>query len=90
MPPIVLNFGENMIVDVINVATDGDANFFYVKLYDPLPREIDLYYECWVGRQTLKPWIDTVDILTQEEEKGIPFIKGPNFEAFKEGQLKSL
>jgi hypothetical protein len=80
MPPIVLNFGENMIVDVINVATDGDANFFYVKLYDPLPREIDLYYECWVGRQTLKPWIDTVDILTQEEEKGIPFIKGPNFE----------
>ena len=80
LPPIVLNFGENMIVDVINVATDGDSNFFYVKLYEPLPRDLDLYYECWIGRQTLKPWIDNVQILREEESKGIPFINGPNFE----------
>ena len=80
LPPIVLNFGENMIVDVINVATDGDANFFYVKLYEPLPRELDLYFECWVGRQTLKPWIDNIQVLREEDAKGIPFINGPNFE----------
>jgi hypothetical protein len=57
-PPIVLNFGENKIVDVVNVASDGNSTHFYVKLYEELPADLDLYYECWVGSQILKPWIE--------------------------------
>ena len=79
-PPIVLNFGENKIVDVVNVASDGNSTHFYVKLYEELPADLDLYYECWVGSQILKPWIDNVLILREDEVKKIPFVKGPNFE----------
>lgn len=81
LPPIVLNFGENMIVDVINVASDGDNTYFYVKLYDELPDDIDLYYECWVGLQILKPYIESVKVLREDEVEKIPYIKGANFEA---------
>lgn len=80
LPPIILNFGENLIVDVINVTSDGDDTYFYVKLYDPLPSEIDLYYECWLGSQILKPWIDNIVVRSQEPMNMIPYIKGPNFE----------
>jgi len=79
-PPIVLNFGENKIVDVVNVASDGSSTHFYVKLYEELPADLDLYYECWVGSQILKPWIDNVLIIREDEVKQTPFIKGPNFE----------
>lgn len=80
LPPIILNFGENLIVDVVNIASDGDNTYFYVKLYDPLPNDVDLYYECWLGSQTLKPWIDMVDVRYTDEMEKIPYIKGPNFE----------
>lgn len=80
LPPIIINFGENLIVDVINVTSDGDDTYFYVKLYDVLPPEIDLYYECWLGSQILKPWIDNVVVRSQEAIDKIPYIKGPNFE----------
>ena len=81
LPPIVLNFGENMIFDVINVASDGDNTYFYVKLYDELPDDLDLYYECWVGLQILKPYIESVKVLREDEIEKIPYIKGANFEA---------
>jgi hypothetical protein len=81
LPPIVLNFGENMIVDVINVTSDGDNTYFFVKLYDELPQDIDLYYECWVGLQILKPLIESVKVLREDEVEVIPYIKGANFEA---------
>jgi len=80
LPPIILNFGENLIVDVINVTSDGDDTYFYVKLYDVLPPEIDLYYECWLGSQILKPWIDNLVVRSQQAMDMIPYIKGPNFE----------
>ena len=80
LPPIVLNFGENLIVDIINVTSDGDNTHFYVKLYDPLPSDVDLYYECWLASQTLKPWIDVVSVRFEDEVEKIPYIKGPNFE----------
>lgn len=80
LPPIILNFGENLIVDIINVTSDGDDTYFYVKLYDSLPSEIDLYYECWLGSQILKPWIDNIVVRSQEPMDMIPYIKGPNFE----------
>lgn len=80
LPPIVINFGENLIVDVINITSDGDDTYFYAKLYEPLPADVDIYYECWLGSQILKPWIENVSIRREEGEGKIPYISGPNFE----------
>ena len=32
--PIILNFGENNIVDIVNVTSDGNNNYFYAKLLE--------------------------------------------------------
>lgn len=80
LPPIVLNFGENKLVDVINVTSDGDPLSFYVKLFEPLPPDLDLFFTCWVSIKIMKPYIDTVNILPETFEPEVPSIQGPNFE----------
>jgi hypothetical protein len=80
LPPIVLNFGENKLVDVINVTSDGDPFSFYVKLYEPLSPDLDIFFTCWVSIRTMKPYIDTVNLVPEQFESEVPFIQGPNFE----------
>ena len=80
VPPIVLNFGENKLIDVINVTSDGDPTAFYVKLYNPLPIDLDLFFTCWVSIKLMKPYIDTVSLLEEQFEPEVPYIAGPNFE----------
>lgn len=80
LPPIVLNFGENKVLDVINVTSDGNPTSFFVKLFEPLPVDLDVYYVCWAGVRVMKPYIDTVQLLEDSQEQPIPYISGPNFE----------
>lgn len=80
LPPIVLNFGENKILDVINVTSDGNPTSFFVKLFEPLPVDLDVYYVCWAGVRVMKPYIDTVQLLEESQEQPTPYISGPNFE----------
>ena len=81
LPPIVLNFGENQIVDVINVTSDGSRTSFFVKLFDPLPTDIELYYEFWVASQIIKPYIDLISVEQREVPQFVEEIAGPNFDA---------
>ena len=78
--PIILNFGENNIVDISNVASDGSPTYFYAKLLEPLPNDVDLYYQCWVSSQIMKPYIDNVQVEVEYEQITPRFIQGPNFE----------
>jgi hypothetical protein len=78
--PIILNFGENNIVDIVNVTSDGNNSYFYAKLLEPLPTDVDLYYQCWVSSQIMKPYIDNVQVEVEYEALTPKFIKGPNFE----------
>jgi hypothetical protein len=78
--PIVLNFGENNIVDVINVTSDGNPTQFYVRLSEPLFSDIDLYYQCWLSSQIMKPYIDSIQVEKEFESLQPRFIKGPNYE----------
>lgn len=80
LPPLVLNFGENKIADVVNITSDGDPFSFYVKLYEPLSPDLDLFFTCWVSIKLMKPYIDTVNILPEQFEPEVGFIQGPNFE----------
>jgi hypothetical protein len=79
-PPIILNFGDNKIVDILNVTSTGDPTFFYAKLTEPLPREYDKYFNCWLAVRLMRPYVDTV-FLTAEQEVFQPTpLSGPNFE----------
>ena len=78
--PIVLNFGENNLVDIINVTSDGNTNYFYAKLLEPLPTDVDLYYQCWLSSQIMKPYIDNVKFIKDYEITDQKYIKGPNYE----------
>jgi hypothetical protein len=80
VPPIVLNFGENKLVDVINVTSNGDPTSFFVKLYNPLPQDIQTYFVCWVSIRLMKPYIDSIQILEDAQQEDIQYISGPNFE----------
>lgn len=83
LPPLVLNFGENKILDVVNIASDGSQTYFYAKLMFPLPDDIDLRYECWLAIQLLKPFIDQIDIVETREIVINPenVLRGPNYNA---------
>jgi len=87
--PIVLNFGQNNLVDIINVTSDGDTNYFYVKLAEPLPGDVDLYYQCWLSSQIMKPYIDNIQDEREFEQLQPRFIKGPNFEVEYEKFISS-
>jgi hypothetical protein len=80
LPNVILNFGENKVVDVLNLISDGSKFSFFVKLYEGLPTDLDLYFQCWVQEQLLKPFIDTVQHIPEEITTQLPSLKGPNFE----------
>lgn len=80
IPPIILNFGENQIASVINLTSDGSTTNFFVKLYDPLPNTIDVFYECWVASEILKPYIELVSVEQPEPTQNLIKIAGPNFD----------
>lgn len=80
LPPVIVNFGENKIVDVINVTSDGDSSYVYVKLYEELPADLDVYFQCWISTQVMKPWVDTVAVIAEEVKQDTEYISGPNFE----------
>lgn len=81
LPKVVVNFGENKLIDVINVTSDGSTDSFYVKLFEPLPSDLDLYFEGWLGTEIIQPYIDTIQVLPEEEDRQFQGIRGPNFEA---------
>ena len=80
IPPIILNFGQNKIYDVINVTSIGETTSFYVKLYEPLPDDIDIYFKCWIAVRVMRPYIDTVNLVQEQEINEPSYISGPNFE----------
>ncbi len=87
--PVLLNFGQNNLADIINVTSDGDSNYFYVKLAEPLPSDVDLYYQCWLSSQIMKPYIDNLQVEREFEQLQPRFIKGPNFEVEYEKFISS-
>ena len=81
LPTVVLNFGQNRLLDVINVTSDGSLNYFYAKLIKPLPTFLDLRSECWLETQILKPYIDSLEILDSNAvvKTNVNQLRGPNY-----------
>jgi len=80
MMPVILNFGQNNIVHVINITSDGDPNYFYARLNDALPLDVDVFFQCWLGSQIMKPYIDNVTVIRDDIDDMPDYISGPNFD----------
>jgi len=80
LPSFVLNFGENKIQNIINATSDGSAVSFYVKLYEPLAADLDIFFECWVAEELMRPYIETVNYIAEEVDIQLNQLKGANFE----------
>jgi hypothetical protein len=80
IPSYVLNFGENKISNIINVTSDGSDHSLYVKLYEPLPADLDIFFECWIDEEFMRPYIDTVTYVGEEVDVPLNQLRGANFE----------
>lgn len=72
-----LNFGQNKIVPIANIASDGTATTLFIKLFDPLPEDIQDQTLLWITRELLPPYIDSVQIDYAFENININTIRGP-------------
>jgi len=77
-----LNFGNNNQLIAINVAytEDADGSYLIVKLYEPLPANIDVKDQLWIVHKVADPVIYNVDtqvesVVLQTQNK----LRGPNF-----------
>lgn len=77
----LLNFGNNKLVNCVNIALDINANPYniLIKLYKPLPNEFDLKSSFWVVEELADPIVYEVSILPEIVKKPIPFLKSANF-----------
>jgi hypothetical protein len=73
----VLNFGQNKIIPIANLASDGTATTLYVKLFDELPSDINEQTLVWIAKELLPPYVDSVQIDYSFENININTIRGP-------------
>jgi hypothetical protein len=74
-----LNFGNNINVLGINVAYHNQDSCALIKLYEPLPLNLEKGAEFWVVEEIIEPLEFKVDLGNSAEyETGIR-LKGPNF-----------
>ena len=59
---IALNFGDNKIFKIINQKDWDDENDFVVRLYKPLPDEIEEKTPLWTIEQLSDSYVDNIDI----------------------------
>ena len=74
-----LNFGNNINVLGINVAYHNQDECALIKLYEPLPLNLEVGAEFWIVEEIIEPLEFKVDLGNSTEyETGIR-LKGPNF-----------
>ena len=74
-----LNFGNNTNILGINIAYNNPDETALIKLYEPLPPEIEKGATFWVVEEIIEPLEFKVDLgQPTEVETGIP-LRGPNF-----------
>lgn len=76
-----LNFGNNLLIIGVNVALDNNTspNSILIKLYEPLPSELDIKSTCWIVETIGESESFSVSFIPDEKTKEEFFLKGPNF-----------
>lgn len=78
----LLNFGENRLVNAVNIALDKNTTPYsiVIKLYQPLPAEFDLKSSLWIVEELADPIQFEVELLLDPIEEVVEFIGPPNFD----------
>ena len=75
----ILNFSRNQTSLIVNTVVIEDS--IYVKLYEPLPKNILENFKCWIAQEQKEPFVDNVYINAKEIEIEQNVLAGPNWYA---------
>jgi hypothetical protein len=78
----LLNFGDNKIVNAVNIALDKNTDPYsiLIKLYQPLPTEFDIKSSFWFVEELSEASVFEVNLAPQPIQTNTPFLKGANFD----------
>ena len=78
----ILNFGDNKLVNAVNVALDKNTDPYsiLVKLYQPLPAEFAEKSTLWFVEELSTPIVFEVEIFPLLKEDSIPYLRSANFD----------
>lgn len=78
-----LNFGSNKLVIANNILLDEVTQkepTVLIKLYEPLPNDINLRTQCWIVEKVSESYVYKIDInIVFDLKNQNIYIKGPNF-----------
>lgn len=77
---LALNFGENRVYKIINFKRWRDDSQLAIRLYQPLPEDIELNSPSWIVEQLSDSFVDNVDLSVDSPEDEVIELRGPNFE----------
>ena len=75
----VVNFGGNVLAHIINWRKDIEGGIM-LKLYEPLPKDIEVKDKLWIAKELISPIHYKVKLIPSEVAGEGNFIPGPNFE----------
>jgi hypothetical protein len=78
-----LNFGQNNLIPIANVASDRTQNTIYIKLFEPLPANISVQSSCWISELLSSPYVDSVQIIPALTERPTTTLQPPQFDIEK-------
>lgn len=78
----LLNFGENKLVNAVNIALDRNTDPYSVliKLYEALPKEFDLKSSFWIVEELSEAITYEVQLAPNPVEEVIPVLRSANFD----------
>lgn len=74
----VMNFGFNDIIKIINIRVVSNNEFVF-RLYEPLPNKFDVNIQFWLCKELIRPYIDSIHLIPNEEEEKGRILKRANF-----------
>jgi hypothetical protein len=78
-----INFGRNNLIAIANIATDRTQNTIYIKLFEPLPANINVQDSCWITELLSSPYVDGIQIIPALTERSSTTLNEPNFDVEK-------
>jgi hypothetical protein len=80
---VILNFGENKQIVAVNIISEinseGNASIL-IKLYEPLPANINLKDTFWIVEEIVNPYVFDLNLDKLITPTPLPSLRGPNFD----------
>ena len=75
---LLANFGSNKLAIITNWMSDDDDGIL-LKLYRPLPKDIQVKDQLWITKEVITSHTETIKLIPAQKQKQGSNIAGPNF-----------